>query len=116
MTTVLRITSLLVLGFLFSCSENRIYDSYIPVAPAGWHADSTAQFEVEITDTTLRYAIYLNMRHNSTYPFRNIWFFRTIESGKGVEYTDTINYVLADEMGKWLGQGIGETKTSNHAV
>jgi gliding motility-associated lipoprotein GldH len=76
----------------------------------GWHADSIANFKVEVTDTISDYAVYIKLRHNHNYPFRNIWFFRTITSERGVEYADTINYVLADDMGKWLGKGIGDKK------
>ena len=54
--------------------------------------------------------VYLKLRHDNNYAFRNIWFFRTIESERGIEYADTINYVLADETGKWLGSGIGNKK------
>ena len=99
------------IGLAMACNQDKVvYDTYISVNPKGWFADSIADFTVEIEDTTTQYAVYLKMRHNSTYPYRNIWFFRSISSKRGVEYTDTINYVLADEMGKWLGSGIGENK------
>jgi gliding motility-associated lipoprotein GldH len=110
-TTGLKVSSLFgLLLMLVACNNNRVYDAYMPIDSKGWHADSIASFELEVLDTSSRYAVYLNLRHNHEYPFRNIWFFRTISSKQGIEYTDTINYILADDMGKWLGSGIGETK------
>jgi gliding motility-associated lipoprotein GldH len=76
----------------------------------GWHADSIAHFTLDVQDTLSSYAVYLKLRHNHEYPWQNIWFFRSISSHQGIEYTDTINYVLADDMGKWLGKGIGDKK------
>ena len=110
--TVLQKTSWVVfIVIALACNrDNVVYDTYTSVSPKGWNADSIAEFIVDVEDTTAQYAVYLKMRHNHNYPYRNIWFFRTISSKRGVEYTDTINYVLADEMGKWLGSGIGENK------
>lgn len=95
---------------IWSCSNNSIYDQYLPLAKNQWHLDSIANFDIEVDDTAAVYMVYLKMRHNQNYPYRNIWFFRTIKSKRGIEYTDTINYVIADESGKWLGKGIGELK------
>ena len=108
---VLRISSVFTLLFLFaSCTDNKVFDEYKEMSTLGWHADSIANFNVEVTDTMSDYAVYIKLRHNHDYPFKNIWFFRTITSERGVEYADTINYVLADEMGTWLGKGIGDKK------
>ncbi len=109
---MLRKISLIVfIGALWACQNDRmVYDRYINISPKGWHTDSIAEFTVSIEDTTAQYAVYIKMRHNNNYPYRNIWFFRSISSKRGIEYTDTINYILADEMGKWLGSGIGENK------
>lgn len=107
----LKISSVFTLLFLFvSCTNNKVFDEYKQMNTLGWHADSIANFNVEVTDTLSEYAIYLKLRHDHNYAFRNIWFFRTITSERGVEYADTINYVLADDMGKWLGKGIGDKK------
>ena len=106
-----KISLLLFIAATWACKQDHVvYDTYISVNPKGWHADSIADFTITIEDTTAQYAVYLKMRHNNSYAYRNIWFFRTITSKRGVEYTDTINYVLANNMGKWLGSGIGENK------
>ena len=99
-----------VLLAFWACGNNAVYNNYMAMPEQGWAADSIAQFDVEIKDTSAMFGVFLKMRHNGNYPYRNIWFFRRVISENGVEYTDTINYILADEMGKWKGSGIGELK------
>lgn len=105
----LLLVSLLML--LMACEEQPFYEAYLPVQEKGWHQDSTATFEVEISDTSQRYAIVFNLRANDQYPYANLYLFRSIESEEGVEYSDTANLTLADRYGKWLGEGVGALKT-----
>lgn len=108
----LRALLLLSLGTIVAaCEEQPFYESYLPVQEAGWHKDSSAVFEVEITDTSKRYAIVFNLRANEQYPYSNLYLFRSIESEEGIEYRDTANLTLADRYGKWLGEGLGALKT-----
>ena len=41
-------------------------------------------------------------------PFRNIYLFVTTTSPDGKSITDTLQYNLADEKGKWYGKGFGD--------
>lgn len=101
------------LGFLvlFSCQEQPIYEKYLSVNAQGWHADSTAKFEVSIEDTTAAYVVVFNLRANDNYPYSNLYLFREIKSEGGLEYQDTALVTLADQYGRWLGDGLGELKT-----
>lgn len=96
---------------LCSCQQKPYYENYLKVSEQGWHQDSAAIFEVEISDTTSSYAVIFNLRANGSYPYSNLYLFRTVSSEEGLEYQDTAQVILADQYGKWLGEGIGELKT-----
>ncbi len=110
--TSARILSLLIATSILAgaCTNTPLVDVFVPM-PNGWHADSVLQFPVKIVDASLSYSVTVKMRHNGNYPYSNIYMFRKIESAKGIEYQDTVNFVLADPTGKWLGSGVGELKT-----
>ena len=106
-------SSLLVLGLvvlLAACQPSAVYDQFNAVG-GQWHMDSTQTFVVDIGDNSLPYAVIMKLRHNADYPYSNLYLFRTIASANGVEYSDTVNLALANQQGKWLGNGVGEVKT-----
>jgi len=89
-----------------------MYEEYVEVSDSGWHADSVVHFTVDIEDTAAAYQVAWHLRHNSNYPYSNIFLFREVESEKGIEFADTAEFPLADAYGKWLGKGVGELKTN----
>ena len=102
---------MLLLGLVVACEPGPMYENYLLVESVGWHQDSTASFQVEITDTNAPYMVIFNLRANDAYPYSNLYLFREIRSEEGLEYRDTAEVTLADAYGRWLGEGIGELKT-----
>ncbi len=95
---------------LAACDKPAMFDAFAPINN-GWHQDSIVNFSVPVQDTSTQYYISLKLRHNADYPYENIYLFRTISSASGIEYQDTVDLKVADEKGKWLGEGVGEVKT-----
>ena len=111
MTGAQKLSVIALLAMLaVSCGKSPMVDEYVPM-PNGWYKDSVLQFTAKITDVSQAYSVNVKMRHNGNYPYSNIYMFRKIESANGLEYQDTVNFVLADPTGKWLGSGVGELKT-----
>ncbi len=61
-----------------------------------------------MTDTITLQSVFVNIRNYSDYPYSNLYLFIHVVSPAGDEVTDTVNFVLADERGRWLGRGIGD--------
>lgn len=61
-------------------------------------------FTIAPEDTTAAYDILLHVRHTNCYPYQNMWFFVTRETGEW-QQTDTLEFYLADDRGAWLGNG-----------
>jgi gliding motility-associated lipoprotein GldH len=106
-----KITLLLyvVVTFLVcSCNSNVIFTDSVLMEKENWALDNVPVFTPSIKDTLSSNNIYFTLRTGSSYPFRNIYFFVSTTSPAGKTITDTLQYILADEKGKWYGKGSGD--------
>jgi gliding motility-associated lipoprotein GldH len=78
-----------------------------------WKLSDITAFKVPITDTLNCNNVFFTIRNGSSYPFRNIYLFVTTTSPDGKRITDTLQYNLADEKGKWYGKGFGDIHELN---
>lgn len=84
-----------------SCQNHTIFHSYQPVDPTGWHKNDTLVFSLPETLSDASYQYEIGIRHKDSYKYRDIWL--TVNQ-------DTIHLYLADSIGKWEGNGIGEMR------
>ncbi len=101
--------SLMVLAFM-SCTHKPVFSSYKAISNQSWDADSVVCFNVDIEDTTLAVQLILQVRHNDNYPYQNMWVFVDKTSPDHHTTTDTIEFYLADQRGRWLGSGAGNVR------
>jgi len=90
-----------------ACKNNDVFFQYKAVNAKGWNKDSLYTFDIQITDTTSTYNVYVNVRNRGEYPYQNLWLFLDKISPDKVQMKDSIECYLADQRGKWLGSGIG---------
>jgi gliding motility-associated lipoprotein GldH len=95
-----------VLLFLSACSHSEIFSEFHSFPEAEWARNKKVDFDVNIEDSSLKYDVFLEIRNNNDYPFRNLWLFVDITAPDGKQRADTINVELADVYGKWHGKGI----------
>ncbi|MFZ5430788.1 MAG: gliding motility lipoprotein GldH [Bacteroidota bacterium] len=104
---------LLFAGFLVvSCDSSRLYDTFRRIPESGWHADSLMVYRFEVPNTSGIHNIYFNIRNDRNYGFSNLWLFVDIIPPEGEQVTDTIQVILADPSGKWLGKGFSGLYTN----
>ena len=98
---------LLFLCILFvSCTGDTVYHEYQAINNISWDKDKEYYFTFPIDDISIPYTISFEVRNNNLYPYQNLWLFFSEEHPAGAIARDTIEYVLADEYGKWKGNGI----------
>lgn len=113
MTTkrTIKISSLLafvlVLLTFTSCDSKKIFEENQKVDTSGWKVNETYRFSPEILDTTQVSNIYINVRNSGNYEWSNLYLFIKTTAPNGAVIKDTVNLLLADERGKWLGNGFG---------
>ena len=99
--------SLLLLG---ACDPFMYYDNYLRTDGGEWKWSDIKHFEVDMTDSTGAYDIVLNFRHTTDYPKSNLFVFVTTKAPNGASRRDTVEVSIADDRGKWKGNGFGKIK------
>ena len=93
---------------LWACDQDRIYENNFSIGAGGWRYTDRARFEVVINDTVSLCNIYINARNNGSYKYMELWLFVDVFSPLGTVERDTVQFMLADYRGKWLGRGLGD--------
>jgi len=87
-----------------SCDSSIVFEEYKSFENQEWNTDSTAFFNYAVTDTTSKNTIKIKLRHTVEYEFQNLFLF--IET----DVLDTVELMLANKEGMWLGSGIGDVR------
>ncbi len=99
----------LILFSLLSCDSNRLYEKNISIKNNVWNLSHKPSFEYNNADTISKVNLKANIRHSSSYPFSNLWLFINMIEPTGALKTDTLECVLAQKDGKWIGKsGLGD--------
>jgi gliding motility-associated lipoprotein GldH len=93
---------------LIACHGSNIFTDSVSMPEHQWTLENPAVFTPVIRDTLNSTNIFFNIRTGSSYPYRNIFIFVSTTSPTGKTITDTLQYMLADEKGKWFGKGTGD--------
>ena len=100
--------TVLVAFFINSCDPLRVYEQNIRIPDGVWSHDNIIEFEVMVEDTSSSHNLYVNVRNASLYPTSNLYLFISTTAPSGHSVKDTLEVILADGMGKWLGSGLGD--------
>ena len=98
------IFSFFTLLLLASCNTS-VNSSYNVFKEDSWHTDSIITLNYGVVDSTTKYNLYLKVRHSTDFEYQNIFLFVNFK-----EKTDTVEVVLSEKNGKWLGKGFGDIK------
>ena len=93
---------------LAACDSKRVYEQNIDIPDYIWDKENPIYFDVPITDTISLNNVYINIRNASGYGFSNIYLFLDTKYPDNSISRDTIECILADPAGKWLGDGSGD--------
>ena len=100
---------ILVITLLLSaCNSNTIFSKYETFAENEWAAKNKVTFKVPVTDSVNLHNIYIMVRHAESYPYSNIFLFVTTKYPNGKTLSDTMELILANQKGQWLGDGAGD--------
>ncbi len=101
---------LLLIMLLSSCDPDMVYDQYTQTDDGLWRWQNAREFDIEIDDTVSLHNIYLQVRHTVEYPMSNLYMFVHVKGPSGQHLKDTVNLVLANPDGKWIGRGTGNLR------
>ncbi len=108
-------TILLLITFtLIGCGTALFQDSR-KIPNRIWERTHTINFKVPVNDTVKTYDFHIDLRNEGTYPYSNIYLFVNTTFPSGAMARDTVECILADPSGRWLGKGIGDIR-DNHIL
>lgn len=95
---------------LFSCNSNTYYNESFTLPEYGWVSNNAVGFNVDVPDSLAIYNFAINIRNTTEYRYSNLYVFLITEFPNGNVSRDTLEVLLADINGSWLGKGWGKTK------
>ncbi len=99
-----------VLFLLFSCG-NASEEVYVNNVSNKWNKKAEQKFEFNIADAQHPKNIIFVVRNNSDYPYSNLRLIvNFVDQKTKKKQTDTLNYVMSQPNGEWIGKGFGDTK------
>lgn len=113
MRTISRKTGLAALSILVlltSCGRNILYSDVVKMKDEEWSMYDPANFSCPVNDTTGSYNVSFSVRTSTEYPYRNLFLFVVTTFPSGTTLTDTVQGMLTDEKGEWLGKGVGDIR------
>ena len=110
MDNVSRRVPFIIFLFLLSCNEQSIYRADINTTN-GWGLTEKTSFKIE--DTLTQAAdLYIYLRNDQDYPYANIFLIGNLLKGDSLVQSDTLEYMMAQPNGEWLGTGFLSVKES----
>ncbi|MDE6802250.1 MAG: gliding motility lipoprotein GldH [Muribaculaceae bacterium] len=82
------------------------YTAFTQLRPDGWAYGDTLTFDVRLTDSVTRGDMLIDITHDNSYPYSNLWLEITHRADSATVARDTVAVTLCDPIGKWYGRGI----------
>ncbi len=105
-------TLMLWLTLFTSCTQQELYFKYNKIENSNWYRDSLLNFTIDTIKVEQRgnYNLLLELTTTALYPYRDIHLRIHHNLTDTIFDSDTIQYNVADEYGRWLGTGVGSLR------
>jgi gliding motility-associated lipoprotein GldH len=82
------------------------------VSETAWNVNDKFKADIVVEDTSSSYNFYINIRNTTDYKNSNFFLFIKTKFPNGQQAIDTLECLITDGEGKWLGKGNGKIKDS----
>lgn len=93
-----------------ACNDALVYSEFRSTEGGEWGRDEAVQFEFASPDTLNTHHMFINVRNDDHFPYRNLFLIATMEFPDGTTLKDTLEYEMARADGSWMGKGAGSIK------
>lgn len=107
---ILLFITVLVAAYLCGCNSGTVFSDSKSIKNEKWSSNDTLKFMFHIEDTLSAYEFLVNLRNTTDYKYSNFYLFIHILFPDRQKADDTLECILANDMGKWLGKGSGKIK------
>ena len=102
--------ALMSIVFMVSCDDTIVKTDFKATTNGSWNKDSIVEFNFSGLDTLQKHHMFINVRNDNKYAFSNLFLIAMLEYPDGETVTDTLEYLMAQPDGTWLGKGYGSVK------
>lgn len=114
--SLIPIIALLLALFGSGCSNDAFFEEFSETREETWNMDDHKEFQVKIVDHLASYRLIFTIRNTTNYPYSNLYMFFTTIHPDNTATRDTIECLLADRSGRWLGKGTGRIRESRFLI
>ncbi|HBG71824.1 MAG: hypothetical protein A2W93_12850 [Bacteroidetes bacterium GWF2_43_63] len=100
------------ISIVLSSCDDSLYYKMKEIPDARWDMNYPAKFDFEVSDTKSMYDFYVLIRHNTDYSHSNLFTFITTTMPGDSITRDTIEFILAEPDGRWIGEGSGYLRSN----
>jgi gliding motility-associated lipoprotein GldH len=102
---------ILIITFItISCSKPPLIDKSMNVNESAWNVKDKFNADIIVDDTLSSFNFFINIRNTTDYKFSNFFLFIRTKFPNGQKAIDTLECLITDGEGKWLGKGNGKIK------
>lgn len=94
---------MLVVVLLSSCGPKVIYENQIDI-PEKWAYKDSLVYEFEVSDTLQPYDITLDIKHDATFGYENLYIYAVTVFPEGRRSSNPVSLQLANSSGDWIGK------------
>lgn len=95
---------------IVSCNDGILFSDYQATKNGSWQQEDTIKFNFSEVDTVNPHNMFINIRNDGTFPYRNLFLIAELNFPNGETIKDTLEYEMAMPNGQWLGKGQGNVK------
>ena len=100
----------LIAILLGGCAKEVVFQEDVQTPSGIWERGWDPIFAFDIADTTSLYDLSMTVSHKTDYGFQNIYTQIYTQFPSGLRSKQLLNLDLSDNMGKWNGEGSGNTR------
>lgn len=93
---------------LNSCNRGTLINESFDVPQPAWNYNDPICFDLWVKDTSFRYDVTLNLKHSNDFEWQNAFFLVTTVFPDMSTTIDTLECLLADQSGRWIGNRSGK--------
>jgi len=114
----LQIAYCLLFFILISCDSNRVYEDNVDFNDRAWKINEPAKFDFQISDTTKKYNLLIDIRNSLDYPYARLFVNYELKKDTMLLSKDMLSFFLFDQKtGKPFGNsGLGDVYDHQFSV
>jgi gliding motility-associated lipoprotein GldH len=95
--------SCLLMGMLFSCSEQPFYEKVYSFKNNEWSQRVKPSFTIDIKDINIEYNFVITLRTTTDYKFSNLWIYMNTITPDGTKAREPFQIAVTNPDGSWAG-------------